>query len=307
MSTTLTARGRRLPQGKTLVWSLDRDLTGTDARLRRRCAGKGSRAAGTGTRGRTGVIPSGDWRASGPAFSHAKFDVVVVGAGPGGEVAAGRLAQAGLDVAIVEAEKVGGECSFYACIPAMAMLRPGSLLAEVRRVPGAAEAVTGPLDVPTVLARRDELTGHQEDAGQVPWLTERGITLVRGWGRLAGEKGVAVGDAILEARQAVILAGGTRAALPDIDGLADARPWTNREATTAPAAPKSLVVIGGGVREQLRASLAEQGVDIRKGQSATAVRRQGDSVIVTLSDRSTQSCDSWAKPHRFFCPRGPVL
>ena len=175
-----------------------------------------------------------------------EFDAIVMGAGPAGEVAAGRLADGGLDVALVEPELVGGECSFWACMPSKALLRPAALLAEVRRVPGLPVG-DGGLDAERILARRDEVVHDYDDSAQLPWLEERGIALVRERGRIDGERRVSAGDDTLVARRAVVVATGTSASMPPIDGLAGVGAWSNREVTAARSVPESLLVLGGGV------------------------------------------------------------
>ena len=192
-----------------------------------------------------------------------EVDVVVLGAGPSGEVIAGRLAEHDLEVAIVEDRLVGGECSFWACMPSKALLRPAQALAEVKRVPGAREAVTGALDVAAALERRTEVVHGWDDSGQLPWLAERGVELVRGHGHLAGERVVHVGDVVLRARRAVVISVGTAPFIPPIDGLAEAKPWTNREASEVREVPASLLVIGGGpVGAELAQAFATLGAKV---------------------------------------------
>jgi pyruvate/2-oxoglutarate dehydrogenase complex dihydrolipoamide dehydrogenase (E3) component len=248
-------------------------------------------------------------------MSEREFDVVVIGAGPAGEVCAGRLGEAGQEVAVVESHLIGGECSFYACMPSKAMLRPGELFTEVRRIPGVREALTGDLDVGAVLRRRDEIIHDLDDSSQVPWLEHRNVAVVRAPGRLEGERRVRAGDDTLVARTAVVVATGSSPLIPPIDGLREAEPWTNREGTTAKQAPGRLAILGGGVvgvemaqaysslgsavtliergdrliaREEpfasddVERSLRDNGVDVQLGVGPTAVRAEGGEVTLEL-------------------------
>lgn len=201
-------------------------------------------------------------------------DVVVIGAGAVGENAAARVVRGGLSAVLVESELVGGECSYWACMPSKALLRPGAALEAARSVAGSREAVTGSLDAQQVLDRRDEFTSHWDDSSQVEWVGSTGITLIRGRARVTGERRVEVttdeGDTTVVARHAVILATGSTPSVPPIDGLDGLHYWGTREATSAKEVPESLTVIGGGV----------SGVELaqayaRLGSTVTLVARSG--------------------------------
>jgi dihydrolipoamide dehydrogenase len=257
------------------------------------------------------------------------YDVIVIGAGPVGENVADRIVRGGLTAAVVEWDLVGGECSYWACMPTKALLRSATALRAVHRLPGAREAVTGDLDAAAVLRRRDAFASNWTDDGQVSWLESAGITLYRGQGRIAADRVVEVigadgASTTLTARHAVVVATGSSALVPDITGLREAAAWTSREAAAAESVPGRLAVLGGGVvaaematafaglgsvvtvlardgvlpaaepfaGRLVTASLQAAGVSVRPGAEAASVTRDGTGTVrITLTDGGRVEAD----------------
>lgn len=240
-----------------------------------------------------------------------KTDVIVIGAGPAGEEISLDLRARGREVVVIERELVGGECAYWACMPSKALLRPRALQAEVERYRGVAGAR---IDVGETLRKRDEANEGLDDSDKAEALSEAGIELVRGEARLIGERRVEVAGETIEASEAVVVATGTKAMVPD--AFRAAEPWTNREITLAEEPPKSLVVVGGGyigcemacawrslgtevtmiagpggvlereadfAAELVKAQLEADGVEVESGEAAGA-EREGEEVVVAFED-----------------------
>ena len=252
-------------------------------------------------------------------------DVVVLGMGPGGEEAAGRLAEAGLDVVGIDGNLLGGECPYWGCVPSKMMIRAANLLAESRRVPGMAGTSSVTPDFAPVARRiRDEATDNWDDRVAVERFVGKGGRFVRGWGRLDGPRKVVVGDDVYEARRAVVVATGATPWAPPIPGLEGLKGqyWTNREAIEVEVLPRSLVVLGGGAigvelaqvyarfgvdvdvveaaerlvpAEEpeagglLAAVFGREGIGVHTGVTITGARRDGDGFALDIEGRPTVS------------------
>jgi pyruvate/2-oxoglutarate dehydrogenase complex dihydrolipoamide dehydrogenase (E3) component len=246
------------------------------------------------------------------------YDLIVIGAGAVGENVADYAHKRGLSVAVVESELVGGECSYWACMPSKALLRSTHALAAAKRLAGAAQAVTGTVDAAAVLERRNSFTSNWDDASQVQWLESSDIALIRGYAKITGPRTIDV-DGTEYTATAVAVATGSVHTLPPVDGLADAEPWGTREGTSAQEVPESLLVIGGGVAgselatawsalgakvtlvarhtllggmepfagELVADAMREAGIDVRTGVSPTRVDRDEHGLVTTTFDDGT--------------------
>jgi pyruvate/2-oxoglutarate dehydrogenase complex dihydrolipoamide dehydrogenase (E3) component len=259
------------------------------------------------------------------------YDAIVLGAGPVGQTVATRVRAQGLSVALIERELVGGECSYWGCVPSKAMLRPVLAVADARRVDGARQALANPVDPAGVFARRDRYATNWDDTVQFDAMSEQGIHVIRGHAALLGPRRVSISTAegsaqVLSARHAVAICTGSTASIPDIPGIAQAHPWTNRRATDNHAVPGRLAVVGGGgvgvematawqglgsrvtllvrtsqvlprmepfIGQHVSRGLADAGVDVRTQANVTSLHRASPAapVEITLDNGDTLTVD----------------